>query len=70
MGAKPPYPHYWDMGMGRCREEMRAVGTLWIESRPGKQEMCEHVLSGKLIINVACKTERFYIPTNRVYLHD
>ena len=45
--------------MGRCREEMCAVGTLWIESRPGKQKMCEHVLSRKMTIGSACRADKF-----------
>ena len=28
--------------------------------------MCKHVPSGRMIVSSACKTDRFYIPANRV----
>ncbi len=67
MGAKPPYPLYWDIEMGQCGEEARAAGTLWIESRLGKQEMWEHVLSGKLTGNVACRNNKLHRSIIRVW---
>ena len=52
--GQAPIPHYYHDGVMR---EERSCGT---------HILCEHVLSGKLITNVACKTDRFHIPTNRV----
>ena len=66
MGAEPPYPLYWDIEMGQCGKKSRAAGTLWIESRLGKQGMCEHVLSGKLTGNVACRNNKLYRSIIRV----
>ena len=51
--GQSPIPHYY---YEVVREESLCDG----------QKMGEHVLSGKLITNVACKTDRFHIPTNRV----
>ena len=67
MGAKPPYPLYWDIEMGKCGKKSRAVGTLWIENRLGKQEMCEHMPSGRLTGNIACRMDRFFCFAIRVW---
>ena len=53
--------------MGKCGEKGRAAGTLWIESGLGKQEMCEHVLSGKLTGNVACGNSKLHRSIIRVW---
>ena len=54
MGAKPPYPLYYENGV--VREE----------SACGGQRMREHALSGKAILGIVWGNDRFHRPRNRV----
>jgi len=59
-----PIPHYYHNGV--VRKKARTAGTWWIESRFGKHELCEHVLSGRLASGFVRGIDRFHIPAIRV----
>ena len=59
-----PIPHYYHNGV--VRKKARAACACWIESRFGKHELCEHVLSGRLTSGFVRGIDRFHIPAIRV----
>ena len=56
MGAKPPYPLYWDIEMGKCGEKGRAAGTKW-GSMCGINKLCNPAIRMRSLQKFGCVVE-------------